>query len=92
MLICRREHPAQESPEAPYSVSDGSLQPWEVAWRDRFDALKAKGYVLRPRFRPDWQPSWIRMGLGGYERYLCEDFLHHNVRRLSEVIEMSGLT
>ncbi|KAJ7267694.1 kinase-like domain-containing protein [Mycena haematopus] len=30
----------------------------EVYWRDHHDWLKESGYVLRPRFRPDWIPSW----------------------------------
>ncbi|KAI9063419.1 hypothetical protein FKP32DRAFT_1572053 [Trametes sanguinea] len=30
----------------------------ERAWRDRCEHLEARGYLLRPRFRPDWVPSW----------------------------------
>ncbi|KAJ3712463.1 hypothetical protein C8R42DRAFT_647607 [Lentinula raphanica] len=31
----------------------------ELFWRDHYDWLKSKGYLLRPRFHPDWVPSWI---------------------------------
>ncbi|KAJ6507307.1 kinase-like domain-containing protein [Mycena vitilis] len=34
------------------------LLPDEVYWRDHHDWLKECGYLLRPRFRPGWIPSW----------------------------------
>ncbi|KAJ7879548.1 kinase-like domain-containing protein [Mycena olivaceomarginata] len=34
------------------------LTPAETYWRDHHDWLKASGYILRPRFRPGWEPSW----------------------------------
>ncbi|KZV68674.1 hypothetical protein PENSPDRAFT_652984 [Peniophora sp. CONT] len=34
------------------------LFPVEVAWRDRQVFLQSRGYMLRPRLRPDWVPSW----------------------------------
>ncbi|KAL7282051.1 hypothetical protein ACG7TL_003518 [Trametes sanguinea] len=30
----------------------------EVVWRDRQEALESCGYMLRPRLRPGWKPSW----------------------------------
>ncbi|KZV68700.1 hypothetical protein PENSPDRAFT_753942 [Peniophora sp. CONT] len=33
----------------------------EVAWRDRQLFLESRGYMLRPRLRPDWVPSWRTM-------------------------------
>ena len=30
----------------------------ELFWRDRHDWLFEHGYVLRPRYRPGWEPSW----------------------------------
>lgn len=30
----------------------------EEPWRSRFDVLKSHGYLLRPRYRPGWVPSW----------------------------------
>lgn len=34
------------------------LIPFEVFWRERYRYLKEAGYVLRPRYKPDWKPSW----------------------------------
>lgn len=31
----------------------------EIEWRDRQVWLESCGYMLRPRFRPGWIPSWI---------------------------------
>ena len=33
----------------------GKLESW---WVERQEALERAGYMLRPRFRPGWQPSW----------------------------------
>ncbi|KAJ7228318.1 hypothetical protein GGX14DRAFT_412691, partial [Mycena pura] len=30
----------------------------EVFWRDHYDYILEHGYELRPRYRPDWVPSW----------------------------------
>ena len=30
----------------------------EAVWRDRQLFLEQRGYMLRPRFRPGWVPSW----------------------------------
>ena len=38
------------------------LQSWEVQWRDRQRFLETKGYLLRPRLRPGWTPSWVTTG------------------------------
>lgn len=37
----------------------GTLSDHEVAWRDRQIFLQSRGYMLRPRLRPGWHPSWI---------------------------------
>ncbi|KAI0040246.1 hypothetical protein FA95DRAFT_1566568 [Auriscalpium vulgare] len=31
----------------------------EIRWRDRAYFLEGRGYLLRPRLRPGWQPSWV---------------------------------
>ncbi|KAH9918117.1 uncharacterized protein B0H18DRAFT_1032100 [Fomitopsis serialis] len=31
---------------------------WEAPWRDRQRFLQSRGYMLRPRYHPDWVPSW----------------------------------
>lgn len=34
------------------------LDPREIWWRDRYEQLNARGYLLRPRYSPEWVPSW----------------------------------
>jgi hypothetical protein len=48
----------------------GSLVAGEIIWRDRYDYFEQRGYQLRPRFKPGWEPSW-RGKRKDYEE--CED-------------------
>lgn len=34
------------------------LDPREIWWRDRYKQLNTLGYLLRPRYSPEWIPSW----------------------------------
>ncbi|KAI0369571.1 hypothetical protein BV20DRAFT_1020643 [Pilatotrama ljubarskyi] len=34
----------------------------ERYWRDRQEFLESRGYTLRPRYKPDWTPSWTGKG------------------------------
>jgi len=36
----------------------GELTPSEIYWRDHQPWLASRGYMLRPRYSPDWVPSW----------------------------------
>jgi len=40
----------------------GTLFPSETWWRDHYHELESHGYILRPRYHPDWKPSWKRSG------------------------------
>lgn len=42
----------------------GALSPSEKFWRDRYNWLEQEGYILRPRYKPDWVPSWKDSGRG----------------------------
>ena len=42
----------------------------EHYWRDRSLWLKERGYMLRPRYSPDWKPSWVGTNK---DRMDCED-------------------
>ncbi|KAH9920118.1 uncharacterized protein B0H18DRAFT_1193589 [Fomitopsis serialis] len=53
-------------------LADGGLATHEYHWRDRQAWLREQGYMLRPRYRPDWKPSWL--GTAKYHRD-CEDGL-----------------
>ena len=46
------------------------LSSYEVKWRDRQPFLESKGYMLRPRLRPGWTPSWLSTG---QDYFSCED-------------------
>ncbi|KAG6855620.1 hypothetical protein H0H87_000226 [Tephrocybe sp. NHM501043] len=37
----------------------GQLTQIEVFWRKHCQFLKEQGYILRPRYQPDWKPSWL---------------------------------
>ena len=40
----------------------GTLFKNEEWWRDQYYDIHNRGYELRPRYHPNWQPSWIRLG------------------------------
>ncbi|KAJ7228306.1 hypothetical protein GGX14DRAFT_612096 [Mycena pura] len=40
-----------------HGITSNLLTP-EVFWRDHYDYILEHGYKLRPRYRPDWVPSW----------------------------------
>ncbi|KAH9038042.1 hypothetical protein EDB83DRAFT_2268129, partial [Lactarius deliciosus] len=37
----------------------GTLVKSELWWRDHFYDIEERGYKLRPRYHPHWEPSWI---------------------------------
>ena len=47
-----------------------NLLPGEIFWKERYFFLEGRGYTLRPRYHPEWKPSWI-----GTDRkpMFCED-------------------
>ncbi|KAI0040980.1 hypothetical protein FA95DRAFT_789254 [Auriscalpium vulgare] len=46
-------------PRHPYNRIAETLDDHEIRWRDRAYFLEGRGYRLRPRLRPGWQPSWV---------------------------------
>jgi hypothetical protein len=44
----------------------------ELYWRDRYVSFKARGYLLRPRYNPEWVASWKGTNKNWLE---CEDGL-----------------
>lgn len=57
-----------------------SLLPAETEWKDRYLALESRGYLLRPRYHPDWSPSWTGTNL---DPTYCEDSVVIDVRETS---------
>ncbi|KAH8097090.1 hypothetical protein BXZ70DRAFT_895290 [Cristinia sonorae] len=45
-------------------------EPIEARWREKQPFLASKSYMLRPRFHPDWEPSWNGVDKDKAE---CED-------------------
>ena len=48
------------------------LEPHEKTWMERYHMLLAQGLQLRPRMRPDWQPSWFSPD-GIEDAFMSED-------------------
>lgn len=48
------------------SPEPGGIGPNETWWVERQEALEQAGYMLRPRYRPGWKPSWA--GTDKYHR------------------------
>ncbi len=44
----------------------GALVTTEQWWRDRYNEIAECGYELRPRYHPNWQPSWLTSGKDFY--------------------------
>ena len=44
----------------------GGLVATERWWRDRYNEIAEHGYQLRPRYHPNWQPSWLESGKDFY--------------------------
>ena len=65
-LLHMTSHPSTNSPSSRLE----SLRETEIFWRDNFTWFKDQGYQLRPRFAPDWIPSW--KGTSKF-RLQCED-------------------
>jgi hypothetical protein len=48
----------------------GYIDHIEAWWVERQEALERAGYMLRPRYRPGWKPSWAGTNK---EDFFCED-------------------
>lgn len=55
------------------------LREHEEWWRDRYEFLQSKGYILRPRYKPGWIPSWQGTDL---IPVLCEDSMSTSVNHV----------
>ncbi|KAG2745899.1 hypothetical protein P692DRAFT_20740952 [Suillus brevipes Sb2] len=64
----------------------GALSPPEVWWCKQYQWLKAQGYLLRPRYAPEWVPSW-----DGSQRdpFPCEDGQVLKFGRIIDATRMS---
>ena len=61
----------------PNDIPLGGIDETETWWVERQEALERAGYMLRPRYRPGWKPSWE----GTDKLYFrCEDGQNEGVR------------
>ncbi|KAH9166399.1 hypothetical protein EDB89DRAFT_2232929 [Lactarius sanguifluus] len=44
----------------------GTLVMTERWWGDRYNEIAERGYKLRPRYHPEWEPSWFKTGKDFY--------------------------
>lgn len=70
------------------AMTCGKLSPVERWWRDQSAWLETRGYGLRPRYRPNWQPSWLK-GPKAPSIVYCEDYHMGNVGTISCHYEVS---
>ena len=61
----------------PRDILLGAIDELEVWWVERQEALERAGYMLRPRYRPGWVPSW---SLTNKLYFRCEDGQKQGVR------------
>ena len=57
--------PTETEAIEPPPLKPGELDENEIWWRDHQVWLQERGYMLRPRYRPDWTPSWEDTGRDG---------------------------
>jgi len=51
-------------------LDEDQLAPNEIWWSQHFEWLRDHGYLLRPRYAPNWVPSWKG---SKKSRFSCED-------------------
>ena len=65
------------------------LSSGEKAWRNRQKMLERHGYLLRPRYRPEWVPSWLGTEEPPYE---FEDGIICAVSPIRTLVALPSLT
>ncbi|KAI5120179.1 hypothetical protein M0805_002647 [Coniferiporia weirii] len=59
----------------------------EIWWRDHFNALLEHGYRLRPRYHPEWRPSWLDSP--DKSPLLCEDSIKNPFSKTVDATRVS---
>lgn len=62
------------------AASRAILSKHEARWRGKQPFLHSKGYMLRPRYHPDWLPSWNRPENAHLYPRTFEDYISSPVR------------
>jgi hypothetical protein len=66
-----------------------ALSSHEKWWMERYDFLESRGYRLRPRYRPGWEPSWRTNGM---RLHKCEDRIRILVSKHSHDVHSTNLS
>ncbi|KAI0669460.1 kinase-like domain-containing protein [Trametes maxima] len=66
-----------------------NLLPSEFYWKDRFEFLERAGYRLRPRYHPEWKPSWTGTNIAPD---FCEDSIKSRHFHVLDAIRISDGT
>ncbi|KAG6809342.1 hypothetical protein H0H92_000633 [Tricholoma furcatifolium] len=61
---------------------NGELNEIEVFWRKYTPLFKERGYTVRPRYRPDWIPSWWNTSKDWED---CEDAIANFAKHLDAI-------
>ncbi|OBZ75942.1 hypothetical protein A0H81_04132 [Grifola frondosa] len=61
----------------------------EKSWKNRYSPLESRGYILRPRYRPGWSPSWLGTNL---HPKFCEDSIMLNYYHVIDAIRKRDKT
>ena len=72
-------------------IEPGSLSDSELWWRDRYRELESRGYKLRPRYHPDWEPSWKRSGLDFFRVEDGQPSLVSDVTLIPFILELASV-
>lgn len=72
-----------------YDVYSGELVPVEQFWKEFQPWLLSHGYRLRPRYDPNWKPSWIGTNKDPLD---CEDYRRMHTATLLDATRISDNT
>lgn len=75
-----------DSLDRPVTTEPGAIGAHETWWVERQEALERAGYMLRPRYRPHWKPSWT--GTDKFH-FRCEDGLSQTRRLCMDATRIS---
>lgn len=64
-----------------------NLLSFELVWKDRYEFLEKRGYLLRPRYHPKWEPSWLGTNI---TPDFCEDSIKSSVRFMHWYLSKGG--
>ncbi|KAJ7450494.1 hypothetical protein B0H11DRAFT_2331022 [Mycena galericulata] len=64
------------------------LEPDEPFWHDHYKWLKELGYLLRPRYKPDWVPSWLNFK-NQTSKYFVEDYQINTAMKVMDATRIS---